>query len=85
MDLKEKPAFREKLGIQDEWVMPYEVIPIINIPEFGDTSAVKVGRCNLMHRTLPCNAATARDHGGDRWSSDGGLAIVMNMYYNCIH
>ncbi|GHP08052.1 hypothetical protein PPROV_000679400 [Pycnococcus provasolii] len=41
-DLKEKPAFREKYGIKDEMIMPFEVIPIINIPEFGDTSAIKV-------------------------------------------
>lgn len=41
-DLKNKPAFREKYGVRDEWVLPFEVIPIINIPEFGDTSAVKV-------------------------------------------
>jgi leucyl-tRNA synthetase len=41
-DLKKKPAMREKFGIKDEWVMPFEVIPIINIPEFGDTSAVTV-------------------------------------------
>eukprot|EP00241_Pyramimonas_parkeae_P014751 CAMPEP_0114293780 /NCGR_PEP_ID=MMETSP0059-20121206/9775_1 /TAXON_ID=36894 /ORGANISM="Pyramimonas parkeae, Strain CCMP726" /LENGTH=1084 /DNA_ID=CAMNT_0001415513 /DNA_START=16 /DNA_END=3270 /DNA_ORIENTATION=- len=41
-DLKKKPAMREKFGIKDEWVMPFEVIPIINIPEFGDASAVTV-------------------------------------------
>mmetsp|Transcript_13147 Transcript_13147/g.15928 ORF Transcript_13147/g.15928 Transcript_13147/m.15928 type:complete len:1141 (-) Transcript_13147:440-3862(-) len=41
-DLKKKPALREKYGVKDEWVMPFEVIPIINIPEFGDQSAVKV-------------------------------------------
>jgi len=41
-DLKKKPAMREKFGVKDEWVMPFEVVPIINIPEFGDTSAVKV-------------------------------------------
>ena len=41
-DLKKKPAMREKFGLKDEWVMPFDVIPIINIPEFGDTSAVAV-------------------------------------------
>lgn len=25
MDLKNKPKFREKLGLQDEWVLPFEV------------------------------------------------------------
>ena len=38
-DLKKKPKLREKYGVLDEWVMPYEVIPIIDIPGFGDKSA----------------------------------------------
>ncbi|EHA8588368.1 leucine--tRNA ligase, cytoplasmic [Cocos nucifera] len=41
-DLKSKPALRSKFGVKDEWVMPFQVIPIINIPEFGDVSAEKV-------------------------------------------
>ncbi|XP_008788336.1 leucine--tRNA ligase, cytoplasmic [Phoenix dactylifera] len=41
-DLKSKPALRSKFGVKDEWVMPFQVIPIINIPEFGDISAEKV-------------------------------------------
>ncbi|CAN6457035.1 unnamed protein product [Victoria cruziana] len=39
--LKMKPALRVKFGVKDEWVLPFEVIPIINIPEFGDKSAEK--------------------------------------------
>jgi hypothetical protein len=35
-------ALREKYGVRDEWVLPFEVIPIINIPEFGDKSAEAV-------------------------------------------
>lgn len=38
-DLKKKPKLREKYGIADEWVMPYDVIPIIDIPGFGDVAA----------------------------------------------
>ncbi|CAI0400252.1 unnamed protein product [Linum tenue] len=41
-DLKAKPAFRAKYGVKDEWVMPFEILPIINIPEFGDKAAEKV-------------------------------------------
>jgi hypothetical protein len=42
-DLKKKPKLREKYGVADEWVMPFEVIPIIDIPGFGDMAA-QVGR-----------------------------------------
>ncbi|KAG9456750.1 hypothetical protein H6P81_001258 [Aristolochia fimbriata] len=41
-DLKSKPLLREKFKVKDEWLLPFEVIPIINIPEFGDKSAEKV-------------------------------------------
>ncbi|KAJ6847575.1 leucine--tRNA ligase, cytoplasmic [Iris pallida] len=41
-DLKSKPALRAKFGVNDEWVLPFDVVPIINIPEFGDKSAEKV-------------------------------------------
>ncbi|KAF8060524.1 leucine--tRNA ligase [Scenedesmus sp. PABB004] len=38
-DLKKKPKLREKYGVADEWVLPYEVIPIIDIPGYGDAAA----------------------------------------------
>lgn len=41
-DLKKKAKLREKFAVEDDWVLPYEVIPIIDIPEFGDKAAVKV-------------------------------------------
>lgn len=40
-DLKNKPALREKFGIKEEHVLPFNPIPIINIPEMGDLAAVK--------------------------------------------
>ncbi|BDA46666.1 Leucine-tRNA ligase, cytoplasmic [Coccomyxa sp. Obi] len=39
MDLKKKEPMRKKFGVKDEWVLPYEVIPIINIPGYGDRAA----------------------------------------------
>ncbi|KAG6401904.1 hypothetical protein SASPL_138772 [Salvia splendens] len=41
-DLKAKPAFRAKYGVKDEWVVPFEIIPIIHHPDFGDKSAEKI-------------------------------------------
>lgn len=41
-DLKKKPKLREKFGVKDEWVLPFEVIPIIDIPGYGNQAAVKV-------------------------------------------
>ncbi|KAJ0976469.1 hypothetical protein J5N97_018434 [Dioscorea zingiberensis] len=38
-DLKSKPALRSKFGVKDEWVLPFEVVPIIHLPEFGDKAA----------------------------------------------
>ncbi|KAI3944243.1 hypothetical protein MKW98_016473 [Papaver atlanticum] len=38
-DLKTKPVLQAKFGVKDEWILPFEVVPIINIPEFGDISA----------------------------------------------
>eukprot|EP01097_Dermamoeba_algensis_P005101 TRINITY_DN3252_c0_g1_i3.p1 TRINITY_DN3252_c0_g1~~TRINITY_DN3252_c0_g1_i3.p1 ORF type:complete len:591 (-),score=145.53 TRINITY_DN3252_c0_g1_i3:1219-2991(-) len=40
-DLKSKKALREKFGVKDEWVFPFELIPIINIPNMGSLAAVK--------------------------------------------
>ena len=40
MDLKRKPAWREKFGIADHHVLPFEVVPIIDIPGLGSQAAV---------------------------------------------
>uniref|UniRef100_T1JCF2 leucine--tRNA ligase n=1 Tax=Strigamia maritima TaxID=126957 RepID=T1JCF2_STRMM len=41
-DLKNKEAFRAKFGLKDEMVLPFNPIPIINVPGFGSLSAEKV-------------------------------------------
>lgn len=41
MDLKEKEALRVKFDLKDEWVLPFEPIPIIDTPGFGNLAAVE--------------------------------------------
>eukprot|EP01006_Ploeotia_vitrea_P043997 TRINITY_DN66796_c6_g1_i1.p1 TRINITY_DN66796_c6_g1~~TRINITY_DN66796_c6_g1_i1.p1 ORF type:complete len:1113 (+),score=168.70 TRINITY_DN66796_c6_g1_i1:87-3341(+) len=41
-DLKDDKKLREKWGIKEEWVMPFEVVPILEIPGWGNMSAKKV-------------------------------------------
>ena len=42
MQLVQKPEYRHKLGVKDEWVVPFKVVPIIHIPEIGDVAAETV-------------------------------------------
>ncbi|KAF7810405.1 leucine--tRNA ligase, cytoplasmic [Senna tora] len=41
-DLKSKPAFRAKYGVKDEWILPFEIVPIIEVPQFGNKCAETV-------------------------------------------
>ncbi|KAM3723058.1 Leucine--tRNA ligase [Dirofilaria immitis] len=40
MDLKRKKPLREKFNIKNEMVLPYEPIPVLKIPEYGEMAAV---------------------------------------------
>uniref|UniRef100_A0A914N7R4 leucine--tRNA ligase n=1 Tax=Meloidogyne incognita TaxID=6306 RepID=A0A914N7R4_MELIC len=45
-DLKKKKALREKYNISDEMVLPFEPIPILDIPDLGQLAAVNI--CQKM-------------------------------------
>lgn len=52
-DLKSKKALREKYGITDEMVLPFEPVPIITIEGYGDMAAVKA--CEEFKIMVMCN------------------------------
>lgn len=41
-DLQSKEFNRNKFNVKEEWCLPFAPVPIINIPEFGDLTAVKL-------------------------------------------
>uniref|UniRef100_A0A915LWI6 leucine--tRNA ligase n=1 Tax=Meloidogyne javanica TaxID=6303 RepID=A0A915LWI6_MELJA len=45
-DLRKKKALREKYNISDEMVLPFEPIPILDIPDLGQLAAVNI--CQKM-------------------------------------
>ncbi|KAK4523936.1 hypothetical protein GAYE_SCF00G1834 [Galdieria yellowstonensis] len=47
LDLKEKVGLREKFHLKNEWIFPFEPVPVVDVPTFGDLSA-KVA-CEKFH------------------------------------
>ena len=41
-ELQAKAFNRDKFNVKEEWCLPFAPVPIINIPEFGDLTAVKL-------------------------------------------
>jgi hypothetical protein len=67
-DLRLKPKLREKFGVDDSWVLPFEVVPIIEIPGYGTAAAQRV--CEEMKIQSQVGAA-----GGGVLQGGGGTAL----------
>ncbi|CAH0561246.1 unnamed protein product [Brassicogethes aeneus] len=76
VDLKKKQPFREKYGIKDEMVLPFEPVPIINIPEFGDLAAVTVyEQLNIQSQNDKDKLLTAKEMVYLKGFYDGVLLV----------
>jgi hypothetical protein len=85
-DLKKKPKLREKYGVADEWVMPFEVIPIIDIPGFGNNAAqVGVVWFKRMQRVLPFLATRPPDHSLVCSLTAAALPLTAASHHNHTH
>jgi leucyl-tRNA synthetase len=76
MDLKNKPAFRAKYNVTDEMVLPFEVVPIINVPEYGDTTAVKLyNDLKIASQNDKEKLAAAKDSAYKKGFNDGVMIV----------
>jgi leucyl-tRNA synthetase len=55
LDVKKKAALRSMFDLRDDQVLPFEVVPIINVPEFGTQSAVEA--CTRLNIKSPNDRA----------------------------
>eukprot|EP00727_Mastigamoeba_balamuthi_P002940 m51a1_g12643 putative leucyl-trna synthetase (1011) ;mRNA; r:111-3323 len=39
MQLKRDPECRKKAGVEDDWILPFELVPVLRVPEYGDVAA----------------------------------------------
>ena len=61
-DLKNKKALREKYNITDEMVLPFEPVPIIEIPELGNLAAPRlVEEMKIQSQNDKVKLAEAKD------------------------
>jgi hypothetical protein len=70
-DLRLKPKLREKFGVDDSWVLPFEVVPIIEIPGYGTAAAQRV--CEEMKIQSQVGAA-----GGGVLQGGGGYCAALD-------
>lgn len=73
-DLKKKEALREKYGIKDEWVMPFEPVPIIDIEGYDPCIAVQLyDKMKIQSQNDADKLAVAKDEAYLKGFNDGVL------------
>ena len=91
---QKKPKLREKYGVADEWVLPLEPVPVIDIPGYGDVSAraeceqLKVGSQNDAAKLAEAKQLVylkVRGFGvagvcGCVWGVEGGAALLAGLW-----
>lgn len=76
VDLKKKPAFRQKYNIKDNMVLDYDPIPIIEIPELGDLAAVTLyEKLNIQSQNDKDKLKEAKDLAYLKGFYDGKLLV----------
>ena len=75
-DLKNKEPFRQKYGIKDEMVLPFDPVPIIEIPGYGNLSAVTVcEKLKIQSQNDKDKLADAKDEVYLKGFTDGIMTI----------
>lgn len=75
-DLKNKAPLREKFGVKDEHVLPFEPIPIINIPELGDLAAITAcDKFKVQSQNDKDNLKNAKDECYTKGFYDGVMKV----------
>ncbi|KAL6228149.1 hypothetical protein ACLB2K_002103 [Fragaria x ananassa] len=75
-DLKKKDALREKYGVKNEWVLPFDIIPIIDIPEYGNKAAETVcAKLNIKSQNEKEKLAEAKKETYLKGFNEGTLIV----------
>lgn len=76
--LKDKPEYRAKLGLEDQWIVPFEVIPIIRTSKYGSISAEQA--CNELKIQSPKEAELLEQAKDDVYKAGfyDGVFIIGN-------
>lgn len=51
---KNKNSLESQIRVKEKWVLPFEVIPIVNIPKFGDKITKKMCNEGAMVQVVAC-------------------------------